>query len=98
MRMKKAHEYSHHRFAETNPTFPAQWFTAYSALSSATGLSCHRRLRIATRRLDASVGASGPHGFAVRLKLRSSCESQSVHRIPPNVRDDGQRPSYRGGT
>jgi hypothetical protein len=23
---------------------------------------------------------------------------QSVHRILPNVRDDGQRPSYRGGT
>jgi hypothetical protein len=28
-----------------NPTFPAQWFTAYNALSPVTGLFCHRRLR-----------------------------------------------------
>jgi hypothetical protein len=27
-----------------NPAFPAQWFTAYTALSPVTGLSCHRRL------------------------------------------------------
>jgi hypothetical protein len=27
-----------------HPAFPAQWFTAYSALSSVIGLSCHRRL------------------------------------------------------
>jgi len=25
------------------PAFPAQWFTAYPALSSVTGLFCHRR-------------------------------------------------------
>jgi hypothetical protein len=28
-----------------HPAFPAQWFTAYSVLSPATGLSCHRRRR-----------------------------------------------------
>src|SRR5437868_7566305 len=28
-----------------HPTFPAQWFTAYNALSPVTGLFCHRRLR-----------------------------------------------------
>jgi hypothetical protein len=40
--------------------------TAYSALSLVTGLSCHHRRRNLSRQLDASVGASGPHGFAVR--------------------------------
>src|ERR1700733_433227 len=44
-----------------------QWFTAYSVLSPAIGLSCHRRLRkLPLRKLDAGVEASGPHVFAVR--------------------------------
>jgi len=71
-----------YRFSGGNPAFPAQWFTAYTALSPVTGLSCHRRRRNRFRRLDASVGASGPHGFAVRIR----CSRQShrrVHRIPP---------------
>jgi hypothetical protein len=46
--------------------------TAYIALSPVTGLSCHRRLRNRFRRLDASVGASGPHDFAVRESAPSS--------------------------
>ena len=47
--------------------------TAYSALSPVTGLSCHRRYAgIASRQLDASVGASGPHDFAVRKHAPSS--------------------------
>ena len=29
------------------PAFPAQWFTAYTALSPVIGLVCHRRLRVA---------------------------------------------------
>src|SRR5216684_1245866 len=50
--------------------------TVSFALSPVTGLFCHRRLRIKfclspvgptqLRKLDASVGASGPHDFAVR--------------------------------
>jgi hypothetical protein len=55
--------------------------TVSFALSPVTGLVCHRRLRgvkgpsghfIAFRKLDASVGASGPHDFAVRRKPPSS--------------------------
>jgi hypothetical protein len=42
-------------------------FNAYIALSPVTGLSCHRRLQITTCILDTSVGASGPHDFAVRF-------------------------------
>ena len=44
-------------------------------------LCCHRRLRV-TRRLDASIGAPGPHGFAVRKRRRSSATPPCVHRIP----------------
>src|SRR5450631_165745 len=56
--------------------------TAYVVLSPVTGLFCHRRQRIKfclspvgptqLRELDASVGASGPHDFAVREKRLSS--------------------------
>jgi hypothetical protein len=61
-----------------HPAFPhAMVLTVSFALSPVTGLVCHRRRRNeapprarlgkgAFRRLDASVGASGPHDFAVR--------------------------------
>jgi hypothetical protein len=63
-----------------SPGIPARnGFTAYFALSPVTGLFCHRRLRIKfclspvgptqLRELDASVGASGPHDFAVRCNI-----------------------------
>jgi hypothetical protein len=61
--------------------------TVSFVLSPVTMLGCHRRLRL-TRQLDTSVGASGPHDFAVHLKRRSSCSAINVHRIPPRVRDD----------
>jgi hypothetical protein len=46
--------------------------TVYSALSLVTGLVCHHRRRNLFHQLDASVGASGPHGFAVRRTTLSS--------------------------
>src|ERR1700692_162922 len=68
--------------------------TAYFALSPVTGLFCHRRLRIwfcpspvgptQLRKLDASIGASGPHDFAVRNNIsrpRAVDRSQAHH--PP---------------
>jgi len=70
---KKAHERSHHRYTAISRHSLRDGFTAYSVLSPVTGLSCHRHSsRIAPKELDASVGASGPHGFAVRFKRRSS--------------------------
>src|SRR6266567_8641058 len=48
------------------------------------------------RKLDASVGASGPHGFAVRI---SAARLASLPRPPhpaPNVRDDRDTPLSRG--
>src|ERR1700760_550120 len=64
------------------PAFPAQWF--YGLLRDLPGdraflpPSPPGRL---PRRLDASVGASGPHDFAVRFgAVRQKCIR--VHRIP----------------
>jgi hypothetical protein len=63
-----------------SPGIPARnGFNAYVVLSPVTGLFCHRRQRIKfclspvgptqLRELDASVGASGPHDFAVRCNI-----------------------------
>jgi hypothetical protein len=63
---KNAHEYSQ-RGRRDHPTFPTQWFTAYTVLSSEIGLCCLRRPRSWLRELDAGVEASGPYVFAVRF-------------------------------
>ena len=82
---------SHHGHTGNTRHSPRNGFTAYFALSPVTGLSCHCRRRSCLRQLDASVGASGPHDFAVRLKrIRQS--AIRVHRIPPSVRDDREPP------
>jgi hypothetical protein len=52
--------------------------------------------KLASQELDASVGASGPHDFAVRLK-RLRQRAISVHRIPSYVRDDRETPLERDG-
>jgi hypothetical protein len=63
---------SHHRFTGT-PGLPcAMVLTVSFGLSPVTGLVCHRRQRSELRQLDASVGASGPHDFAVRNPACSS--------------------------
>jgi hypothetical protein len=81
---------------------------------------CRRRLRMSgasnpvgptcLRNLDASVGASGPHDFAVRIsavRLLAGCSLTGnppcnafarrrcrVHRIPLRVRDDREPPLW----
>jgi hypothetical protein len=64
--MNEAHERSHHRFTGLLGVSCATVLTAYTALSSVTGLSCHRRFSGYPAKLDTSVGVSGPHDFAVR--------------------------------
>jgi hypothetical protein len=72
--------------------------TAYSALSLVTGLVCHHRLADTSATLDASVGASGPHDFAVRKSARSSVAplasiasrlASVTIAIRPSMRRDG---------
>ena len=74
-----------------HPAFPAQWFTTYIALSPVIGLGCHRRQQNDFRQLDASIEASGPHDFAVRLRAVRQ-PHVCVHRIPSRGRDDRERP------
>ena len=88
---ENAHEYSQ-RGRQKHPAFPTQWFTAYSALFPEIGLSCLRRPHeAASHELDASVEASEPHAFAVRLSA-VRYRHLSVHRISPRVRDDREPP------
>ena len=59
---------SHHGYAEiTRHSRTRMVLTVSFVLSPVTGLFCHRRLAEWLRELDASVGASGPHDFAVRV-------------------------------
>jgi hypothetical protein len=83
-RVKKAHERSHYRFAETIRLSLRNGFNAYSVLSPVTGLFCHRRLQVISRKLDTSVGVPGPHDLAVRLSATRQRHLR-VHRIPPRV-------------
>jgi hypothetical protein len=47
--------------------------------------------KLASQKLDASIGASGPHDFAVRLSAVRQ-KRLCVHRIPLHVRDDRETP------
>jgi hypothetical protein len=83
--------------APDEPGIPArEWFTAYSALSLVTGLFCHHHSRNVIRKLDASVGASGPHGFTVRKLAHSSMRRRRPPHPAPNVRDDRETPLLSG--
>jgi hypothetical protein len=84
------HTSIHSEVAKTSG-IPTQWFTAYSVLSPAIGLFCHRRPWSNLHELNASVEASGPHGFAVRVST-VRYRHLHVHRIPPRVRDDREPP------
>src|SRR3954469_25456474 len=76
-----------------HPAFPhTMVLTVSFVIFPVIGLGCHRRLARLSAKLDASVEASEPHDFAVRVQHRSSAVLNSVHRIPPRVRDDRERP------
>jgi hypothetical protein len=88
-----------YRFSGGNPAFPAQWFTAYSALAPVTGLSCHRHpLEVL---LPANLTpASGRQAHTASPSARVTLVSRNsrVHRIPPRVRDDRDPPLSSGET
>src|SRR3981189_2571130 len=95
--------------APEHPAFPhAMVLMAYFVLSPVTGLFCHRRLRIwfclsplgptQLRKLDASIGASGPHDFAVRSNIsrqRAVDRSRAHHpQCHPIARKTLPRPPH----
>src|SRR4051794_26096468 len=93
MQNKKAYEHSHHGHTGTPGIPRAMVLTVSFVLFPVTGLCCHRRQQVTTCQLDASIGASEPHDFAVRLTCCSSA-APSVHRIPcPTFVTIAKRPS-----
>jgi len=74
--------------------------TVSFVLSLVIGLCCHHRQRNAQALSPTWRQRRGVRTTRLRRPLVAPLvlRRQSVHRIPPNVRDDGQRPSYRGGT
>src|ERR1700686_3183487 len=79
------------------PSIPrAMVLTVSCALSRRPGfLATVAPEKLASQELDASVGASGPHAFSVRLGAVRQ-KRRRVHRIPPNVRDDRDTPLSKG--
>jgi hypothetical protein len=68
-------------------------------LSPATGfLATVAPEKLASQELDASIGASGPHAFAVRKRVPSSEALLASTASRTNVRDDRETPLEWGGT
>jgi hypothetical protein len=85
VRMKKAHERSHYRYAETIRHSLRDGFTVSFVLSPETWLFCLRRRRDAKhhRQLDTCLGVSGPHDFAVRIDIaRLAISTRPSHPAP----------------
>jgi len=70
-------------------------FTFSFALSPVTGLFCHRRLADHSEKLDASVGASGPHDFAVRVAHARLPRASRPPHLTATFVTIATRPSYR---
>jgi hypothetical protein len=91
---KYAHEHTGQR---RHPTFPAQWlYGLYRALPGRAGLVVTvAREKLASHELDASIGASGPHDFTVRIRAVRQRHIR-VHRIPSRACDDRETPLVPG--
>jgi hypothetical protein len=79
---RKAHELETTVTPESPGIPRAMVLTVSFVLFPVTGLCCHRHLANTSAKLDASVGASEPHDFAVRKAKRLRQCAARVHRIP----------------
>ena len=87
-----------YRFSGSSPAFPAQWFYGLCrALPGDRAFLSPSFAKIASRKLDAGVEASGPHDFAVRQQNALVRSAACDHRIQPRVRDDRDTPLEWGG-
>src|ERR1700716_2874835 len=89
------------RVSQVTPESPgiprAMVYGLYRALPG-DRLFCHRRRRNCFRQLDASVGASGPHVFAVRRPVPSSLAPLASTASRPAAVTIASRPSLWDGT
>src|ERR1700738_795815 len=80
---------SHHGHTGKRPAFPAQWFySLYRALPGDRACLPPSPRRINPAKLDASVGASGPHDFAVRIRIARLATPTRPSHPASNVRGD----------
>jgi hypothetical protein len=96
----KKHTSKSPRSRRIRPAFPAQWFYGlYRALPGDRACLPPSPRGMTSAKLDASVGASGPHDFAVREAKRVRQRAACVHRIPRSTSVTiAKRPSRGGGT
>ena len=100
MQNKKAYERRHHRFAGFTQHSLRNGFNGFlrALLGDRAFLPPSFSREWLPRKLDASVGASGPHDFAVRISATRQARSH-VHRIPfPTSVTIAIRPSFGDGT
>ena len=91
-RKKQPHQHSHHGHTGNTRHSPRNGFNKLlRALPGEPGLFATVASGYRFRRLDTSVGVSGPHDFAVR-RSRSRQLRACVHRIQPRVRDVRETP------
>src|SRR3979411_467561 len=86
-----------YRFSGGIPAFPAQWFTAYSALSPVTGLFLPPSLALLSASLTPASGCQD-HTASPSARVTLVSRNVRVHRIPPRVRDDREPPLSSGET
>src|ERR1700722_12619284 len=90
---------SHHGHTGNHPAFPAQWFYGFlRALPGDRACLPPSTMRIIPQKLDTSVGVSGPHDFAVRLKRLSSIAPSASTASRPAPVTIASRPSEWDGT
>ena len=84
--VQHAHEYSQ-RSHRKSPGIPARnGFNGFLRDLPGDRLSCHRRLQRLDCKLDASVEASGPHDFSVRIRrARLQHHPRPPHPVPTFV-------------
>jgi hypothetical protein len=84
---------SNHRYAAINRHSLRDGFTAYTCSPRGPGSFAPVTLaKLFPRKLSASVGAPGPHAFAVRVSIARLATLPRPPHPAPNVRDDREAP------
>ena len=89
---KKAHEHSHHGHTGFTRHSLRNGFNGFLRALPGDRACLSPSLCVALRKLDASVEASGPHDFAVRLSAVRQQHHQRPPHPAPDVRDDRETP------
>jgi len=83
---------SHHEYTGITRHSPRNGFNGFLRALPGDRACLPPSLAFRFRQLDTSVGASGPHDFAVRIGI-ARLARRRVHRIPPRLCDVASRPS-----